>query len=927
MADDVWIYDFKTGATENLTNNPAQDTCPMWGPDNHVYFISDRDGRMNLFSTDLASKETKQLTNFKDFDMKFPSIGKGSIVFEQAGYIWRYDLATGQAASVPIEVREDFASGRSAFVDASKHTQGVNLAPDGERAIVVARGDLFSVPAGEGSSRSLTKTSNAHERDAVWSPDGKWIAYNSDVTGENELYVRSQDGKGQPQQITSGADTYYYRAIWSPDSKKLLWSDRLQRLRYVDVGSKAVTQIDQDKDGEIQSYDWSPDSRWIAWARPEPNDLPRVYLFSTADKKPVAVTDEWYASSNVRFSDDGKYLLFSSARDFKPIFGDEEFANIYRDMQRIYLITLAKETESPLAPRSDEVGNAEKKRAKQKEKEAEEKKPTPSDQKSDKEVKPKKPVVVKVDLDGIHDRITAVETTPGDYRDLRLIDDRIFYLRRTVGDETGEDEDPFENRDRKSHLCAYSLEDRKETVLGDVNAYQISADGKKMLVKIKKDYAIIDLPKDKLETKDEKTGKDYKLKLEGLDMQLDRHAEWNQIYFEAWRQMRDFFFSPTMNGIDWKAMRDKYAALIPFVNHRNDLTYLLGELIGELNNGHTYVGGGERPDTPRIKLGLLGAELSRDPATHAYRIDRILPGENWDKHTRSPLTAIGLNIKPGDYILAINGTPISAQPNLYDALIGTADKQVLLTVNSKPSPDGARDVTVVPTADEGPLYYLDWVQKNIGYVSKKTGGEVGYLHIPDMGRPGLNEFTKLYFPQIRKKALIVDVRGNGGGFVSPLVIERLRRAAVMIGMARNSAPRPDPSDSFLGPMVTLINEFSASDGDIFPYRFKTLGLGKLIGKRTWGGVIGIREPLPLADGGQFFKPEFAPYSKDGKEWIIEGHGVDPDIVVDNDPAREFRGEDQQLDRAIQEMEEELKTKRYNVPPVPPYPNRNPAAGS
>ena len=934
MADDIWIYDFKTGATENLTNNPAQDICPMWGPDNRVYFISDRDGRMNLFSIDLASKETKQLTNFKDFDIKFPSIGKDSIVFEQAGYIWRYDLGTGQAAPVPIQVREDFASGRSAFVDASKHTQSVNLAPDGERAIVVARGDLFSVPAQEGSARNLSKTSNAHERDAVWSPDGKWIAYNSDATGENELYVRSQDGKGQPQQITSGADTYYYRPVWSPDSKKLLWSDRLQRLRYVDAASKTVTQVDQDKDGEIQSYDWSPDSQWIAWARPEPNDLPRVYLFSTADKKPVAVTDEWYASSNVRFSDDGKYLLFSSARDFKPIFGDEEFANIYRDMQRIYLITLAKETESPLAPRSDEVGNAEKKRAKQKEKEAEEKKPeekkpSPPNQKSDKEVKPKKPVVVKVDLDGLHERIAAVETTPGDYRDLRLIGDRIFYLRRTVGDETGEEEeDPFQNPgDRKSHLCAYSLEDRKENVLGDVNGYQISADGKKMLVKIKKDYAIIDLPKDKLETKDEKTGKDYKLKLEGLDMQLDRHAEWNQIYFEAWRQMRDFFFSPTMNGIDWKAMRDKYAALVPFVNHRNDLTYLLGELIGELNNGHTYVGGGERPDTPRIKLGLLGAELSRDPTTHAYRIDRILPGENWDKHTRSPLTAIGLNIKPGDYILAINGTPASALPNLYDALIGTADKQVLLTVNSKPTPDGARDVTVVPTADEGPLYYLDWVQKNIDYVGKKTGGEVGYLHIPDMGRPGLNEFTKLYFPQIRRKALIVDVRGNGGGFVSPLVIERLRRVAVMIGMARNTAPRPDPIDAFLGPMVTLINEFSASDGDIFPYRFKTLGLGKLIGKRTWGGVIGIREPLPLVDGGQFFKPEFAPYSKDGKEWIIEGHGVDPDIVVDNDPGKEFRGEDQQLDRAIQEIEEELKTKRYDIPPAPPYPNRNPAAGS
>src|SRR5437660_4981566 len=357
------------------------------------------------------------------------------------------------------------------------------------------------------------------------------------------------------------------------------------------------------------------------------------------------------------------------------------------------------------------------------------------------------------------------------------------------------------------------MEDRKETVLGETNADQISAECNRMLVKIKKDYAIDDLPKDKLETKD------HELKLAGLDVQLDKHAEWNQIYFECWRQMRDFFYAPNMNGIDWKAMRDKYAALLPFVNHRNDLTYLLGELIGELNNGHTYVGGGERPETPRIKLGLLGAEFSRDPATHAYRIDRILPGENWDKETRSPLTAIGLNVKPGDYILAINGTPVSTLPNLYDALIGTADKQVLLTVSSKPTPDGARDVTVVPTADEAPLYYLDWVQKNIDYVSKKTGGEVGYLHIPDMGRPGLNEFTKLYFPQIRKKALIVDVRGNGGGFVSPLVIERLRRAAVMIGMARNSAPRPDPGDTFLGPMVTLINDLSASDAVIFPYCF------------------------------------------------------------------------------------------------------------
>jgi tricorn protease len=926
MADDIWIYDFKNGTTENLTNNPAQDICPMWGPDNRIYFTSDRDGRMNLFAADLTTKETKQLTTFKNFDIKFPSIGKDSIVFEEAGYIWRYDLASGQAAPIPIEVKEDFASGRPAFVDASKHIESVNLAPDGERAMVVARGDLFSVPMKEGTARNLSKSSNAHERDAIWSPDGKWIAYNSDVTGENELYVRSQDGKGQPQQVTSGADTYYYRPVWSPDSKKLLWADRLQRLRYVDVTSKTVTQVDQDKWGEIQSYDWSPDSQWIAWARPEENNLPRVYIYSVADKKQTAVTDEWYGSGNVVFSDDGKYLLFASARDFKPTFAEDEFENVYVDMQRVYLVTLAKDTEPPLGPRSDEVGKAEQKRARQKEKEgegkkAEEKKsPSPTQKPSPSptpELTPKKPVVVKVDLDGIRDRISGVEIVPGNYSDIRLVDDRIFYLRRTVADQEGEEEDDQDGPDRKAHLCSYSLEDRKEIVLGDVNAYQISADGKRMLLKIKKDYAIIDLPKDKLETKD------HELKLAGLDMQLNKHAEWNQIYFECWRQMRDFFYAPNMNGIDWKAMRDKYAAILPFVNHRNDLTYLLGELIGELNNGHTYVGGGERPETPRIKLGLLGAELSRDPATKVYRVDRILPGENWDKHTRSPLTAQGVNVKVGDYILAINNTPVSGLPNLYDGLIGTADKQVILRVNSKPSEDGARDVTVVPTADESPLYYLAWIQKNIDYVSKKTNGEVAYLHIPDMGRPGLNEFTKLYFPQIRKKALIVDVRGNGGGFVSPLVIERLRRALVMVGIARNGMPQTDPPQTFLGPMVTLINEFSASDGDIFPYRFKTLGMGKLIGKRTWGGVIGIRESLPLVDGGKFFKPEFAPYSKDGKDWIIESHGVDPDIVVDNDPTKEFRGEDQQLDKAIQEIQEELKTKRYDLPPVPPYPNRNP----
>ncbi len=439
------------------------------------------------------------------------------------------------------------------------------------------------------------------------------------------------------------------------------------------------------------------------------------------------------------FSDDGKYLLLTSSRDFSPIFGNDDFAEVYRDMNRVYLVTLAKETENPLGPRSDEVGKGDKK-----DKDKDEKKG--DDKKSGEKKEEKKPVPTKVDIDGIQNRLIALEIPRGDYSNLRMVGDRIFYQRRTVADESGDDEEDGPGGDQKTHLCSYSLEDRKETALGDVNGYEITADGKKMLVKVKDDYAIIDLPKDKIELKDEKAGKDYKLKLKGLDMQLDRHAQWTQIYNEAWRQMRDFFYAPNMNGVDWKAVHDKYAALVPFVNHRNDLTYLLGEMIGELNNGHAYVGGGERPETPRIKLGLLGAEFSRDPASKAYRIDRILPGENWDKHTRSPLTEVGVNVKVGDYILAINGTPVASLPNLYDALIGTADKQVILRVNAKPSEDGARDVTVVPTADESALYYLAWVHKNIEDVAKKTNGEVAYLHIPDMGQAGLEPIHQALLP-------------------------------------------------------------------------------------------------------------------------------------------------------------------------------------
>jgi tricorn protease len=433
-----------------------------------------------------------------------------------------------------------------------------------------------------------------------------------------------------------------------------------------------------------------------------------------------------------------------------------------------------------------------------------------------------------------------------------------------------------------------------------------------MIISVGGKYAIIDLPKSTVSVGEG-------LNLSGLEMRLDRRAEWKQIFNECWRQMRDFFYAPNMHGVDWPAVRKKYEPLVDHVHHRADLTYIIGEMIGELSAGHTYVGGGDEPKPTRIPMGLLGAELKADP-TGYYKITKILKGANWDPLTRSPLTELGVNVKEGEYIVAVNGVPTNEMPNIYEHLINTVGRQVVLKVNAKPEAKGARTVTVVPIGDESKLYYYDWVQGNIEKVSKATDGKVAYLHIPDMQVAGLNEFVKHFYPQLEKKALIVDERGNGGGNVSPMITERLRREIAMVGIARNSSPRVEPGGTFFGPMCCLLNEFSASDGDIFPYRFRYYKLGPLIGKRSWGGVIGIRGSLPLLDGGFLNKPEFSRYSLDDK-WIMEGHGVDPDIVVDNDPHKEFTGTDEQLNKAIEVMLEELKTKERNLPPVPTYPKK------
>jgi tricorn protease len=885
QADDIWIYDFDTKKIENITNNPAQDIFPMWAG-SKIYFISDRDYRLNLFSYNLDTKETKKVTDFKDYDIKFPSLGDNAIIFENGGFLYRFDLATEKAEKIIIYINEDFSIGRSRLIDVSKNITNFEISPDGSRAIFGARGEIFTVPAKNGNTRNITNTSGVHERDSKWSPDGKWISYISDASGEDELYIRSQDGKSEPLRITMKGDVYKYQPYWSPDSKKLLWSDRKERLQYVDIDSKEITIVAQATEFEISEYSWSPDSKWIAYSKPEEKTMQDVFIYSLESKKNIPVTDGWYTSGSPVFSTDGKYLYIISERSFTPKFGWTEFNQIYLDMSKIYLITLAKDTKSPLEPQSDEVkikGNKEEKE---------------TDKKESKEKQEK--VDVKVDPDGIQSRIVELTTEASNYGGLESAGNKIYYIRRG-------------SNDSKPQLVMYDLEKRKVNELGEANGFEISADQKKMLVSSNNSYFIIDLPTQKIELKE-------KLNLSDMKMQLDRYAEWEQIFNESWRQMRDFFFAPNMHGVNWRAMKEKYAPLVKYVNHRADLTYIIGEMIGELNIGHSYVGGGDYPKAERIKLGLLGAKLDRDPLTKFYRITKILKGQNWDKETRSPLTEIGVDVKEGDYIIAVDNKPVNKMNDIFESLVNTAGKQVTLKINSEQKEAGSHEIIVVPTDDELQLYYYNWVEDNIAKVSKATNGRVGYIHIPDMGVPGLNEFTKYYYPQTKKEGLIIDDRGNGGGNVSPIITEKLRRDPVFIDIARNSAPGFDPGGMHVGPKVLLINEFSASDGDIFPYRFRMYHLGKIIGKSTWGGVTGIRGSLPLLDGGFLNRPEFSRYDLEGKDWVIEGHGVDPDIVVDNDPALEFEGTDQQLDKAIEQILIDLKNNHPHLPKPPAYPD-------
>jgi tricorn protease len=913
MADDIWIHDFQKRTTEAIAPSPASDIIPMWAG-TKIYFLSDRDrnSRFNLYSYDLTSRELKQHTFFEEFDCKFPSLGDTAIVFENGGYIYRFDLKTEKTEKVPIRLDDDFPVARGGLRFVGDKVASYEISPDGKRALFSARGDLFTVPATTGPTRNLTRSPGIHDRNPKWSPDGQTIAFISDATGEDEIHIIPQDGSAPSKPITKGGDTYKFELHWSPDGSKILWNDKKGRLQYVDVKSGEVQLVAQSQAFEITDFVWSPDSKWIAYVLPRPQEFALLKLYSLESKQTIQASDGWYGVSRPAFSDDGKYLYFISARDFSPTYGQTEFNHIYQNMQRVYLLTLQKDLPHPFAPKSDEVtlpaGSAEGPKPSEAKKPAEPK-PAEAAKSEEKvaagakaaegkspETKPAAPAnTIRIDAEGLADRVVRLPVPPSSYTNLTVVGNLVYYQR-------------------PGGLFVFDMNSRRETALGNINGYEISHDKKKMLVSSGGKYAIIDLPRGPINIGDG-------LKLDGMEVRLDRAAEWKQIFEECWRQMRDFFYDPGMHGVDWTAVKAKYAVLLPHVHHRADLTYVIGEMISELNAGHAYVGGGDVPNVPRIPLGLLGAELSRDPQTRFYRIDRILKGTTWDPTTRSPLADIGVQAQVGEYIVAVNGQPTNDMVNIYESLVNMADRHVTLSLNRKPELPGARTVHILPIPDEAPLYYYEWVQNNIAKVDKMSNGKIGYIHVPDMLQKGLNEFAKHYYPQLGKKALLIDMRGNGGGNVSPMLIERLRREIAMVGIHRNGSPTVIPFGTFVGPKACLINEFSASDGDLFPWQFKHYGLGKLIGKRSWGGVVGIRGSLPLLDGGYLNRPEFSRYSLDGKTWIIEGYGVDPDEVVDNDPAKEWAGEDEQLIYGVKHLLQELKTKEFNLPPVPPYPKR------
>ncbi len=909
-AQDLYLFDRAAKTTRRITDHVRTDRDPMWiGGD--VHFASDRDGTLNLYRFDSKSGKITQLTRERTWDVRWPSSdSRGRIVYELNGELQIYDAKSGRSRAISIEVPSEGGSRRPRRVSAAGTMEGYALSPKGKRAAFSARGDIFSVPAEKGPTRNLTETSDAHDRLPSWSPDGRKIAFVSDTSGEEQVYVVDQDG-GEPEQLTEGVRGRLYRLAWSPDSSRIAFSDKEGKAYVLEVGTKRVTEVADEPRGRITDYKWSPRGGYLAFTVSVSARANSVFIWDAASETLHQVGGEMFDEHSPAWGTKGDYLYYLSDREFSPLISSTEWNFATNRQTGVFALALRKDVPHPFPPESDEAEVSE-----QDEKDDSakggggpdaDKDEGKQDESADKE-SGKEPI--RIDFEGLADRVARVPVPADNYPygglaavngSLLLVRGEPFYYGRDSGGE--------------ADIKIFDLQKREFKTVTQGGGYALSQDGKKVLVRQKGAYKLYDVKPD---SKSPKT-----LSTSGLRVNLVPEQEWEQIFDEVWRRYRDFFYVENMHGYDWPAIRERYRPWLEHVRHRSDLNYVIGEMIAELNVGHAYISGGDYESPERPRVALMGADLELDAASGRYRISRILGGHNEEPEYRAPLTEIGVDAREGDYILAIDGEDLLAGENPYRLLRHKASRPVELLLNDKPEPDGARTVVFQPIRDESKLRYLNWVEGNLKAVAEATDGKVGYIHVPDMSSSGISEFIKWYFPQLRKEGLVVDVRGNGGGNVSQMLIERLSRKLLGTRFSRTNADfRTYPNEVFLGHLVCLVSENSASDGDIFAARFKAAGLGPLIGKRSWGGVIGITSHGPLMDGGDVRVPEFATNAIDGS-WIIEGHGVDPDIVVENDAEAILAGRDPQLERGIEEVLKRIREDPRPRPTRPADPVRTP----
>ncbi len=901
MANYLAIFDFASNSAKTISKGPRAERDAMW-IGNKIYYNSDKDGTFNLYSYDVPTGVVTQLTHSKTWDVRWPSADPetGRIVYEMAGELSIYDTKTGKDWQIHITVTDDGLNARPSRVSAAGQVEAFGLSPKGERALFAARGDIFTVPTEHGYTVNLTHSSNAHDRSPAWSPDGSKVAYISDQSGEEEIWVAAEDGLSKPVQLTTGGKAQRFGPTWSPDNSRIAFSDKDGKLFVVRLADKNVTEVAHDRGSRIGDYTWAPIGNTLAWSMTDSDEVSSsVYVWQATEGKLHRVTTSTFNEFNPAWDPDGNYLYYLSNRFYEPQISQDEFNYATVRQTGIFALALRKGTKNPFPMENDEVAvdtSAARPSGAQVPPAGA---PAPTQAGAPRAMDPQE---IRIDFDGIETRVARVPIEADNISRLTATKTALLYVVNGA---------PYYSRqsERRPVLTSYSLKDRRASVILDnAGNFAMSRDQKKLITNAG-GFAIYDVAANAQSTR-------KPVSLDGLQVDRVPREEWEQIFDEVWRRYRDYFYVKNMHGYDWQALHDQYKPLVAYVDHRADLNYVIQEMISELSVQHTYIAGGDFQIPARTPVALAGAEFTLDSASGKYKISKIYQGENEEATYRSPLTEIGVDAKVGEYVLAIDGDELRGDDDPYRMLRGKADRPVTLTLAASATGAGSHHATYRPLTGETDLDYLDMVLANQKRVTQLSGGKVGYIHIPDMGAPGLREFIKWYYPQIRKEGFVVDVRANGGGNVSRMLIERLRRQLLGMNYARTSEiPATYPDQVFVGPMAAILDEYSSSDGDIFPYMFRQAKLGPLVGKRSWGGVVGINGGVPLIDGGQINVPTSALASADG-QWVIEGHGVDPDIEVENDAASVIAGKDNQLERAVQEVMKQMATVKHALPPRP-----------